>query len=496
MKYPFHISEYAHSMGNTAGNLIDYWEAIESTNFFMGGAIWDWVDQSMYYYDKETGERFLAYGGDFGDTPNDGTFVNNGLVFADLKEKPQYWEVKKVYQNVGVKWIDSAEQKIEVFNKHYFISLEDVEIRYSLYEDGVAVPGTTAMVIDAPEIGPRQRVEITLPIDSSTLKKHAEYFVKIQFVQKEATPWAEKGFVQMEEQLLWKEAMGRPSMAEVVEGGVLSWKESDSGVVVTGDSFEVTFDRLGGSIFQLKYGDDVVIREGEGPKLDAWRAPLDNDNWAYQQWFNKGLHHLVHKATSEQISQREDGAIVLAYTVDSQAPNGATLHGGTSGRYVLEEHKDRPFGENDFKFTTQQIWTVYRDGSVELQSIISSNEEQFNLARLGYALQMPSSYSNYSYHGRGPVNNYVDRKTAQNIEVHQSTVADQFVSWPSPQSMSNNEDVRWSALTNAEGNGVVFIAKDRLSTSALPWSELEVTLLLILMSCLQVVVRTCISTLR
>lgn len=84
-------------MGNAAGNLIDYWEAMESTNFFMGGAIWDWVDQAMYYYDKKTGEKFFAYGGNFGDKPNDGTFVNNGLVFADLKEKPSYWEVKKVY---------------------------------------------------------------------------------------------------------------------------------------------------------------------------------------------------------------------------------------------------------------------------------------------------------------------------------------------------------------------------------------------------------------
>ena len=106
IKYPFHISEYAHSMGNAVGNLVDYWDAIESTNFFCGGAIWDWIDQSLYNYDPKTGERYLAYGGDFGDTPNDGQFVMNGIIFGDMTPKPQYFEVKKVYQNIGVKAVD------------------------------------------------------------------------------------------------------------------------------------------------------------------------------------------------------------------------------------------------------------------------------------------------------------------------------------------------------------------------------------------------------
>ena len=120
IKYPFHISEYAHSMGNAGGNLEDYWEAIESTNFFCGGAIWDWVDQSLYNYDKITGEKYLAYGGDFGEKPNDGMFCMNGILFPGHKPKPEYFEVKKVYQNVGVKAIDMKKGQIEVFNKNYF----------------------------------------------------------------------------------------------------------------------------------------------------------------------------------------------------------------------------------------------------------------------------------------------------------------------------------------------------------------------------------------
>ncbi len=110
--------------------------AIESTNFFCGGAIWDWVDQSMYNYDKKTGKRYLAYGGDFGDTPNDGQFVMNGIVFGDLEPKPQYYEVKKVYQHIGVKAVDVRKGLFEIFNKYYFKDLSDYDIRWSLYEDG------------------------------------------------------------------------------------------------------------------------------------------------------------------------------------------------------------------------------------------------------------------------------------------------------------------------------------------------------------------------
>jgi beta-galactosidase len=476
LKYPFHISEYAHSMGNAAGNLIDYWEAMESTNFFMGGALWDWIDQSMYYYDKKTGERFFAYGGDFGDKPNDGTFVNNGLIFADRTEKPQYREVKKVYQNVGVKALDIQKGEIEIFNKNYFVSLEDYDIQWSLYEDGVEIERSSAFIGPKNSIGPRQKQIVRVPLSFDKLKEQSEYFVKIQFLQKEAQFWAPKGYVQMEEQLLVKNASNKPLISSVAKGNPLKVTDNANLKVVEGDGFKAIFDLQKGTIHSLVYNGNIIIREGEGPQLDAYRAPLDNDNWAYQQWVAKGLHNLKHKALSNSIFQRADGALVLSFVVESQAPNAATIVGGNSGTYKIIEHTDRAFGVSDFKFTTNQIWTVYQDGSIELESIVSSNDASFVLPRLGYALQLPETLSNYNYYGRGPINNYADRKTAQNIEFHKSTVKDQFVNWSNPQSMSNNEEVRWASLTNTSGQGVIFVAKDQLSTSVLPWSELEVTL--------------------
>ena len=176
-------------MGNACGNLIDYWEAIESTNFFCGGAIWDWVDQSMYNYDKKTGKRYLAYGGDFGDIPNDGQFVMNGIVFGDLEPKPQYYEVKKVYQNMAVKAIDIEKGQFGIFNKYYFKDLSDYDVKWSLYENGKEIqsgPVTTGIV------PARHTVQVVIPYQYNNLKKDSEYFVKVQFLLKNDMPWARK----------------------------------------------------------------------------------------------------------------------------------------------------------------------------------------------------------------------------------------------------------------------------------------------------------------
>jgi len=476
LKYPFHISEYAHSMGNATGNLIDYWDAIESSNFFMGGAIWDWIDQSMYSYDKKTGERYVAYGGDFGDTPNDGTFVMNGLIFSDLTPKPAYYEVRKVYQNVSVKALDMRLGQVEIFNKNYFNTLDEYNIVWSLWKDGNQVEQGTSFRRPTPSIAARTREIVEVPYDFAKLDPQSEYFIKIQFVHKEVRPWAEVGHVQMEEQLLVKAASSIPSVAQIAKGRELSVSQQGHLQIVTGDSFVAKFDNRTGTIFQLSYGGKELIRAGEGPRLDALRAPLDNDNWAYQQWFEKGLHNLIHKAYGASVYARPDGAYVLAYNVESQAPNGATIRGGSSGTYTLQEHTDRPFTDNDFKFTSNYIWTVYRDGSIELESSITSNNSSLVLPHVGFALQLPASYAHYSYYGRGPINNYADRKTGQFIQQYKSTVHEQYFAWPKPQSTGNREELRWAALTDNAGVGAIFVAKGSFAASALPWSELEMTL--------------------
>lgn len=471
IKYPFHISEYAHSMGNAVGGLQDYWEAIESTNFFCGGAIWDWVDQSLYNYTPE-GLRYMAYGGDFGDKPNDGMFVMNGIIFADRTPKPQYYEVQKVYQYIGIEAEDIRSGRVQIFNKNYYTDLSAYELHWSLWEGGLSVQrGSLPM----PKVAPRTKAKATIPFRLNLLKPQHEYFLKVECKLKEDMPWAKAGFTQAREQLLVQSPSHRQTLAEVSGGATLKLISQPSPTVV-GRNFEVAFDAQQGTIHKLTYDGQTMIEAGNGPKLSTFRAPCDNDIWAWGAWGNHGLHNLKHRVLYTSSYLRADGAAVVVFGVESQAPNAAKLYDRrASGRYQVEEQTDKPFSEEDFKINTNQVWTIYPDGSIELQSNITSNLESLALGRLGFEVIVPKRYDTYSYYGRGPINNYSDRKTGQFIEIHQSKVIDQFVSFPKPQTMGNREDVRWAALTDGSGAGLLFVAGDKMSTSALPWSALELT---------------------
>ena len=471
IKYPYHISEYAHSMGNAVGNLIDYWEAMESTNFFMGGAIWDWVDQAIYNYDPKTGEKYWGYGGDFGDKPNDGMFCMNGIMRPDLSPKGQYFEVKKVYQNVGVKAVDIKNGVIEIFNKNYFVPLNDYDIVWSLYEDGECILKDQYLTGPRMAVGPRQKQNYRFDLSGVQLNETSEYFVKVQFKLANNKPWAKKGYVQMEEQLLVKEATNVPSVA-ANQNGTITSTTTDGRIFVKGEDFTATFCTEKGCLAQLTYdGFDVIKPNSEGVLLDAYRAATDNDIWVYQQWTNKGTHNLKHKVLNMNQTKGKNGELVLSFTVESQAPKYANILGGSSGRYSIVE-KGAELGESDFKFTTNQIYTIYADGSVELQAAITSNSPNLILPRLGYHLEMPKQYEYATYYGRGPVNNYNDRKSGQFIEQHSHSIYDNIM-LPKPQDYTNREDVRWIALTNKAGRGAVFVAGGQMSASAQPWSNLE-----------------------
>jgi beta-galactosidase len=472
IKYPFHISEYAHAMGNACGNLIDYWKAIESTNFFCGAAIWEWIDQSMLYYDKKTGEPFFTYGGDFGDMPNDGQFIFKGVIAADLSPKPHYYEVKKVYQYIAVDSVNIKEGTFEVFNKNYFTDLSAYNLRWSLCENGKEVQSGN---IALGTIAPRTKTKVTVPYQFDKLNPESEYFVKFQFELKNDMPWNKKGYVQADEQFHVKKATVVPSIAEVtktVATDKVEIVESSSNIkTVKGKNFVAEFDTNTGTIYSLVYGNGTIIAAGDGPKLDAFRAYTNNDNWFMDKWYENGLHNLKHKAISNNFVKKADGTVVASFTVVSQAPNAARLEGGsTATRNKLIELTDKKFGENDFKFTTNQIFTIYPDGSIELQANISSNQESLVLPRLGYVLKVPQKYADFSYYGRGPIDNYNDRKTSQFVELYKSTVKDEYAWIARPQNVGNHEEVRWCALTDKAGNGAVFVATDRLSVSALPYT--------------------------
>lgn len=464
IKYPFHISEYAHSMGNAGGNLVDIWEAVESSNFICGGAIWDWVDQAMDNYTKD-GQHFYAYGGDFGDKPNDGMFCMNGIMLPDLSPKPEYYEVKKVYQNAAISLEGTS--KIRVFNKRYFTSLADCSLRWTLLSDGEKFAEAT-VAEGLAKIAPRSSevFDIVLP----DLPDGPEYLLNVELVLNADQPWAETGYVQMAEQLSYKEAVDLdvPKLKDK-----LRLSESGDMVTVRRKGLIARFDKKDGSLYSLENDGLMLIAPGNGPHLDAIRAPVDNDNWFYESWYDMGLHNLVHKAVDSKVSRLKDGSVRLEFMVESMAPNAAIITGGASGTYRVEELPD---SLASLSFVTRQTWTVRTDGHIELDSEITPSDPELILPRLGYLMKLDSEFDSYSYYGRGPWNNYPDRKAGSFLGLYRSTVAEQFVNFPKPQDMANREDVRWCMLTNKSGEGLRFIAKTRMSTSALQWSDAQLTL--------------------
>lgn len=488
LKYPFHISEYAHSMGNACGNLIDYWDAIESTNFFMGGAIWDWVDQALNKQDPVTGQTYWAYGGDFGkdNKPNDGMFCMNGILRPDFSPKAQYYEVKKVYQNVGVKAVDMKQGQIEIFNKNYFEPLKNYQIVWSLYKDGVCISKNQPLQGAKNIVGPREKGFYTLPYDYASLDPKSEYFVTVQFLLGKDMPWAAKGYPQMEEQLRVKGAdVAAPSIATVAKNDKamkLSVDKAAKRANINGGNFQVAFDLNTGAIYSLKYGSQDIIKDGNGPKLDAYRAPTDNDAGIgyHNAWFKNGLYDLQHVVKNWNYTAKKDGTYQLDFTVESQGKEGCDVNYSNRDRdpescYNFEKNK-HALTDTDLKFTSRQIYTIYKDGSIEMQSAIGANRSKVILPRIGYSMVLPSELNQYDYYGRGPVNNYNDRKTSQFIGWYHSPVAEQGIMLPKPQAQGNREEVRWCAVTNDSQQGVVFISDSTMSASALPWSQQELTL--------------------
>lgn len=466
IKYPFHISEYAHSMGNAVGNLADYWEAIESSNYICGGAIWDWVDQALTNYTPD-GKPYAAYGGDFGDFPNDGQFVMNGIIFANRSPKPQYYEVQKVYQNIKVKKLSF--DTFQITNKSYFEPMEGYEGVWKLYRNGELVEERS---FDVSPLKPQMKGIVT--IAPKRMDSKSEYIVVIEFRQAADRPWAKQGFVQAREQFIIQEAGQKPAIATVAKGNALELSPDKK--MIVGKDFSVMFDFDKGTIETLRYGNNTII-ENSGLALNAFRAFTNNDRWAYQQWFAKGLHNLQHKALAKSVKANANGSYSYSFTVQSQAPNAAKIEGGTaSGRNKIVELTDRTFTDEDFRFVTNQVFTVYPDGSIEVQASIASNDDFVNLPQLGYLVTMPKTYFRFTYYGRGKQDNYPDRKSGAFLGIYESDVLKEVVNFPKPQDMGHHQDSRWAALTNMRGAGAIFVGTQPMDVAALPYTAQEMTL--------------------
>lgn len=468
IKYPFHISEYAHSMGNAVGTLADIWQEIETSNFIMGGAIWDWIDQSLYNYDPATGERYLAFGGDFGDYPTDGQFVMNGLIFGDRTPKPQYHEVKKVYHNADI--TKKGDGEIEVFNKNYYTTLDEYDAVWSLQCDGKEVANGT---MDITGIAPRGRKVIKIAEISGLPTDKGEYLLNVELRLKNDKPWAKAGYVQMAGQV---HMAGEPLFGKTLPKGKMPTVEkTGTGTVLETGDVKATFSHATGTLTSLTKGGKELLFEGNGPQPDLFRAYMNNDPWISEEWFKNGLYNLKHKVTAIEHGSDENNNPTVSFVIESRAPRGGKMTGGNGnarGTYDIVENDSVQFGPDDFTLTTQQTWTALPDGTLVLDTYMNSNKPELVLPRLGYSMMLPAEFEECTWYGYGPEENYNDRKAGQQIGLYTRKVKDMATHYTRPQSNGNREGVHLLKLSN-NGGGIEIYAPEGMSATAIPYTEQE-----------------------
>lgn len=440
---PFFVCEYAHAMGNAMGNLKEYWEVIDSHPRLIGACIWDWVDQGIRKYTDEApgpdGERrwYYAYGGDYDDHPNDGNFSCNGVILPDRQETPKLREVKKVYQYISITPEDVRAGRVQVRNKYFHTNLKDFDVRWTLSEDGREVRKGTLPPLD---LAPGQAATVSVPFDAKHLADGREHFLRLSFHLRRDTEWAKKGHEVAWQQLpLETEVPAVPAPDESRMADV-DLKEDAGGVTVSGKGFEARFSRATGTLDRLVY-DGQTILDGDGPRLNVYRALNDNDVWLRGDFFKSGLSQLSHHVEAFTVTRVSPKAVRVDVAIDARGFKGAGF------RHVA-------------------AYTVRGDGSIEMANRFEAVGDLPQLPKLGLRLTLPAGYENFTWYGRGPWESYPDRKSSEDIGLYSGTVGEQFTEYVRPQDNGNKEEVRWAALTSKGGRGIQFTASPTMSVTA------------------------------
>ncbi len=437
---PFVLIEYAHSMGNSTGNLQEYWDLVRRYPRLIGGYIWDWKDQGIVKK-AENGETFWAYGGDYGPpgTPSDANFMINGLVWPDATPKPALYEVKKVYRYVFFEPEDLASGRVRIRNDYSFTDLNSYFLDWKILADGVVVSSGQAADFNAP---PGEGTTVNLGYSLPQPQPGVEYFLSLSVKQKRASRLIPAGHEVASEQFQLP-LSSRPAAIAPVSPPRVKLVQKAGVATVSGPDFAARFDVARGALVSLQYRGAELIRKA--PELNLWRAATDND-WGNSLprraavWKNIGPRTKLTNATVTRVS---DQAVRVRFEYAVNDTAGKRAAGYTSSFTVL--------GSGDILVDNE-----FQKASAQLPE----------LPRFGMNLELPRAFENMTWYGRGPFENYWDRNTAADVGLYSGTVAQQYVPYVRPQENGNKTDVRWVALTDGDGIGLLAVGMPLLSVSA------------------------------
>ncbi|MGX9463129.1 glycoside hydrolase family 2 TIM barrel-domain containing protein [Shewanella sp. A14] len=425
---PVILIEYEHAMGNSLGNFKEYWEAFEKYPSLQGGFIWDWVDQT-FLRESETGQPYWAYGGDIEPkgTPNSDSFCANGLVFADRSPYPYLHEVKQVQQEVGFSPFDLSNKTLTVSNKHFFKSLSQYQLSWTLLENGVVVEEGHPIALSA---APQASEQVAIPL-SYRLSNDKEYFLNVYVATSVKDGLLNQGYVVADEQL-HVENMFVPQLLKT--NLALNVNDTSEQLTFSSTGFELSISKLSGLISTLKYNGVSYLENSSRPEF--WRAPVYNDlevkdyesNFAV--WQFAGRNSKLVKLEIENVSQH-DAVVKVEYT--------------------LPDVESRYFSR----------WHIHSSGQVDAEHwLYAAPHKKFSeLPRIGNLFELSTQFDQVKYYGRGPHENYVDRKSSSFLGLYQTDVDTMYVPYVTPSENGYRTDVRHVSFTNKAGQGIQFMAE-------------------------------------
>lgn len=382
-------------------------------------------------------ETFLSYGVS--------PFCLNGVVFADRSVQPETHELGKVHQTVDVMPLDPAEGRVRVTNKAHFSDLSRYDVTWSLEADGDAVQ-TGSLDVEVP---PGESGEVTVPFDRPDPAPRTEYLVTLEFRLAEATAWADAGTVQAWEQ--FEVPLDTPAATPVDPGSLPAVEVAEGGdrVRLSGEAFDYEFSRRESRFVEMRYRGRDLLADGRGPRLNVWRTPILNEvvNWGAaesEEWREVGLNRLEHEVDRMSVDRRSDGTVELSVSGFASGPS-------------------TPDG-----FTTEYRYRVLGNGEVVVAHRVEPDDDlgvSYWLPKVGLELELPREFRRLRWHGRGPHETYVDRKTGARVGVYEEGAAGTDVPYLVPQDDGNKTDVRWAEVTDEDGFGLAVAGRSLLNVS-------------------------------
>ncbi len=444
---PFIFAEYLHAMGNGPGGIKEYWDLIDAHEFMQGGFVWDWVDQGIRKHDAQ-GREYFAYGGDFGDEPNDAQFCINGVVMPDRTPSPALAEFKKVQEPVRVEAVDAKAGRFKMTNRLDFVDLTHLKGNWCIVCDGDVLESGK---IEIPAIDARQTSEFSVSLpEPSQLSAGSDYWLNMSFVQAYACIWAEEGHELATAQFKLEYDVPAVEQGGPRPGGSMRSLEMPANLIVAGDDFEVVFDRTSGLISSWRKGGKRVLESG--PKLNFWRAPTDNDRIKKGRvWSSSRLDALQHKLKGMSCEENANGEFRVTARVTIAPP------------------------VTDKRWDCEYTYRILPGGEIVLTTrgkpVNGQNEEEVDciwpeaIPRIGLVCHMPQESGWASWYGRGPGECYADTKQSQLFGVYRRDVDDLFTNYVVPQENGNRTDVGWASLTDSDGRGLLATAKGSMEFS-------------------------------